>query len=352
MGSSPIPSAGTVIPTPGQPLPLQPGEWQGSASPTVVSFAKYDVNPPSLVYVQAGEQIVVNVNAAGNVADTVTVSARLLLPEPPHTGQPDGSGGPPPPSGAPSGAAITGQPAAPAAGPHRHSRGPTAVVEQLQITVPVVGGTPSTVSLALPEGFLLSVVAIGTTTPNRGTTFARIWLQQRPGPQGTIAPAMILVADYVTTTAPVGWPGGRFSTPTEGPGVLQEILVSQPAAGQDWRFIIPPNGRWRIQSANAIFVASGVTATRIPRIQLFGYAGLILWWAGPQQSIAAGQSVSVSASSAQVTTLIDPSSVLLPLPSPCFLAANEYIQTSTMGMQAGDQWSAIVLVVETWLDKI
>ena len=352
MGSSPIPSAGTVIPTPGQPRPMQPGEWQGSASPTVVSFEKYDVNPPSFVYIGPGEQLVVNVNAIPFYGETITVCARLLLPEPPRTGQPDGTGGPPPPSSAPPSSAITGQPAPAGSGPHPHRRGPAAVIEQLQLIIPVTGGTPATGVLTLPEGYLLSVAAISANTPNLGTVFVRAFLQQRAGPGGAIQPAMILFAGYCTKFQPIGWPGGRFAYPAEGPGSVQETIVAQPAAGADWSYTFPAIGRYRVQQMCATFVTSAAAGNRIPRIQVFGYSGVVTWWAGPQAFVVPSASVKVNAASTCITTTVDGSSIHLPLPSPLIMGSGEILQVSTTGLQAGDQWSSIVLTIEQWVDKI
>jgi hypothetical protein len=330
MGSAPIPQQGTTIPTPGQPQPLQPGEWQPSASPTVVNFKAGHIEPPSAQYVQTGDQLVCTAASLTGNNDTVTFLVRLLLPIPPQPGQPDGSG-------------------LPAPGMAASQR---AVIQQLVTTVAVVGGATATVKLALQEGFLLSVAAVGTNLLGRGILFLRCYLQQRAGLGAALTPSMLLFADYTDSKAPIGWPGGRILYPTEGPGLGQELTVGNPAAGADWLYTVPAGTRLRISSWSAVLTTSATVSNRFVQALIKTSAGAIGWQAISSQAIAASTTAQVSAAPGQYTATGILLSVTAPLPSPCILLAQEQIGTLTQNLQAADQWSSIRLLTESWLDNI
>src|SRR5271157_90653 len=350
MGSSPIPQQGTTVPTPGQPGPLAPGEWQSSASPTVVSFKHHMIEPPTALYVQTGDTLIVDTSTNVPSSDTVVVTARLLLPYPPFPQQPSDSVAAAAMPGAPTAAQLAAA-AAGQAGASQPSVPPRpAYIQQLQITVPTIVQVGATVRLPLIEGYLLSVAAYCSNATVRGQTFARVWLQQRGVTATGLPAAMCLFADYPTAYAPVGWPGGRVSYPTEGPGAIVEILVGNPAAGADWTYSFNGQTRARIQSVGARLVTSATAGNRMARIQIVSSGGTIVWSAPPQQVLAASLTAQFSAAPAQVTSVVDTLTLVSPLPSPAILAPNETLRVSTLNIQAGDQWSNIVIVAEQWLD--
>ena len=65
---------------------MQPGEWQGSASPTSVNFSSQHIQPPSALYIQTGEILSVSLNSDGGLSEIITISLRLLLPNHPRLG--------------------------------------------------------------------------------------------------------------------------------------------------------------------------------------------------------------------------------------------------------------------------
>ena len=345
------PYAGAAYPTPGQPMPLGPEEWQPSHSPTDVTFAHHAVDPPAVGYVQNGDQLVVNASTLPGSGDTVTVFVRLLLPVAPMPGQPDGSGFGNMPLPMPSASAVNagwGTPVVPALNVVARP----ATVQALVMQVVVGGASSQTASLALPEGYILSLAVCATSATKRGMVFVRAWVQQRNAGGGGIQPAMMLLADYVTTTAPVGWPMGRVLYPTDGPGGGFPVNIANPAAGADWTFLVQAHQRVRLSSLTATFVASASVATRIPHIQILSSSGTVVWRAAPQATIVASQTVLLSAASTQVQSVIDTGCLNWPLPTPCVLMPGESLQTITAAIQAGDQWSVIWLTTEQWVDAI
>jgi hypothetical protein len=346
------PYAGGAFPTPGQPLPLGPDEWQPSHSPTVVTFGHRGIDPPSAGYIQAGDLLVCNVCALATFADTVTLTVRLLLPEAPLPGQPDGSGFGDIPTPVPTADQLLGGTNVAAVQQVQEIVAKPATVQQLVMQVAVAAGAQQTVSLGLPEGYLLSVAVSSSTATKRGATFVRAWVQHGSIGGAGIHPAMLLLADYVTQFASIGWPLGRVLYPTEGPGIGVDVAVGSPGAGADWTVAVPAASRWRVSSWSAQLVTSAAVATRIPRVVILSTGAVIVWQSAPQQGVPASQTVVVSSSPTQVQSVVDTNTLNLPLPSPCILFPGQTLKVVTAAIQAADQWSSIVIATEQWSDAI
>jgi hypothetical protein len=352
MGSSPIPLAGTAVGTPGQPSPMQPGEWVPSASPALVSFKRRSVEPPGELYVQTGEILAVSLNSNDGTAETITVVVRLLLAEPPTTGQPDGTGRAELPPGGTLSSSIITVPAHPGAVAADGTPARAAYIQQLVMTVTSIIGAPTYAKLPLQEGFLLSVGVVAAVAVQRGNSFVRIWLQKAAVVGTTLSAAMPLVADYVTQYHPIGFPNSRTLSPTEGPGMIYEINLANPGAGNDWTYSLPVNNRMRVQSIAAVFSASAAVANRIIRVQTKNILGGITYQAAATLVITANQAALVAIAPGQVTTTLDAGTINIALPTPILLYGVQTICVSTLGLQATDAWSGIHMDTEIWVDGI
>lgn len=352
MGSSPIPSAGTTIPTPGQPQPMQPGEWQGSASPTSVNFSSQHIQPPSALYIQTGEILSVSLNSDGGVSETITISLRMLLPKPPTPGQPDGTGFAQLPKGATVASSVTQVPPGGGGMEAGVNVTPGAYIQQIVLQVSSTTGVPTYAHLLMQEGFLLSIGVIAANCSQRGSAFVRIWLQKAAVVGTTLSAAMPLVGDYVTQYHPIGWPASRVLFPTEGPGTIYEEFISNPSAGADWVKAIPINSRVRFQSIAAVLTTSATVANRIVRFRTENLTSGILFQAAASAVITANQTILVVIAPIAIVAAIDPSTVTIALPAPLYLYGGEFVLMNTVNLQAGDQWSAIHLHSEIWVDGI
>lgn len=322
---------GAFVTPPGQPGPLQPGEFSSISRPNVVTFGFEGIGPPSSLYIQRDDQLAIEAYTALPTNDTVTIIARLLLPVAPTPGQPA------------SGADLMA-PAPP-------TQGSTIVQIQAQL-IPVQNSGAVKAIVPLAEGYLLSVAASSLSATSRGDTFVRAWITRPPIVSGNPSGAEVLFGDYVAQFAPVGWPFGRAVHPTEGPGELTSMSVGNPAAGSDWSLVVPNNNRWRIQSWNAQLVTAAAVANRIVRAQIKNTAGVVVWQAAPSAVIPASQTVQVCASDVSALSVADPGTISLPLPAPTMLLTNMSLGVSTTALQAGDQWSSIRVMTETWIDLV
>ena len=336
MGSS------VILPQPGQPATGPDENFKSGAIPNLVSFEFERVAPPSPVYIQRDDVLVVqfaSINAGAG--QSVTITARLLLPYAQAPGQPDA----PPPSGISGGAII----------------GPGYIQTLLQTFQLPTNRIDFAQTIPLTEGYLLSICISSSSGAVRGVTFARAFLNRGSFNPGAPQPVAVLVADYLVAPAPIGWPFGRYQAPSDGAGVINVETISNPGAGADFSALIPTlTGRSRLQFFTAQFAAGAGVGNRFPSfiVSCRGIAAL----SSPFQvqdsvAVTANQTViySVGPGLSFMRGGGAPAVVCLPLPGEIIgtfqTGTSEYtISSSTQGILAADQWSAISLCDEEWLD--
>jgi len=284
------------------PAPLSPSSSQ-------VSFDFVKVQPPSILYVDVDDQLIISA-ASSQASEVVTVNVRLLLPN--------------------------------------------GRIEDMQFQIrPLSARQVLKQSFSLAQGYILSVSAVAAVAITRGATFLRIATQRSASGSGN--PAQIMFADYVTTQATSAYPNGRVLSSTEGPGLLYGVSQANPAAGADFVVSVPVNARWKVRSLAATYTASAVAANRqvsitVADLTAFKFRGF------PLQNIVASQVALISAYPVTPYASIVATDFTLPLPPDLYLtgspAFSDVIQSVTVAKDAGDQWSAIRLLVEEWLDNV
>jgi hypothetical protein len=268
---------------------------------------------------------------ATRLTHTLQVTVRLLLAPFPIGGQPGSPNPqdePPPPSATNTIQTITAL-----------------------LQVAAANATTQAISIPLSEGYLLSVAVVeqSTNAPTRGVCFCRAFISR--GPTQVTGPfaARVLLADYVVSNGPIGWPEGRVLAPTEGPGDLRAIAVGNPAAGSDWTFTVPANTRMRIQAVGMTFVASAAVANRNVRL-MFSDGGNPYWRSSGQAVITAGQTKGIYGSPQSVVQNLG-GEMNIPTPIGLIMLAGQLIQSATQALDAGDQFSQIIIEVEEWVDN-
>lgn len=284
------------------PAPLSPSSSQ-------VSFDFVKVQPPSILYVDVDDQLIISA-ASSQTNEVVTVNVRLLL-----------------------------------------SNGR---IEDMQFQIrPLNGRQVLKQSFGLAQGYILSASAVAAVAITRGATFLRIATQRSASGSGN--PAQIMFADYVTTQATSAYPNGRVLSSTEGPGLLYGVSQGNPAAGADFVVSVPVNARWKVRSLAATFTTSAAVANRqvsitVADLTAFKFRGF------PLQNIAASQVALISAYPGTPFTSVVATDFTLPLPPDLYLtgspAFSDVIQSVTVAKDVADQWSAIRLLVEEWLDNV
>ncbi len=225
---------------------------------------------------------------------------------------------------------------------------PDKVVELNQPIVPTSDRSLNTFAQALDYGYLVSAAVIASSgAGRRGQTLAAMQLA-RP-PKTAFAPKLFMGQDYVTGMNAVLWPSPRVVGGIEGPGALYSIAVTTPGAGADWTQTVPTGARWRIRGGTAQLVTSAAVATRQVALVIDDGVNTLFTSESASTQLAGVTQVYDLLPGGTVTTLVSTHQPLFQ-PVDLILSAGWRIRTSTGAIQAGDQWSAIRLLVEESLE--
>jgi uncharacterized protein with beta-barrel porin domain len=209
--------------------------------------------------------------------------------------------------------------------------------------LPTADRLASQLTIALDAGALVSVVVSTSIATQRGQTFVRLAIVDSAGNQRAI-----LAQDYVTPGTALAWPGGRISSPTEGPGAIRSITGTDPAAGSDWSETVPTNARWRLITAHAILSASATVANRNVYLVIDdGTNILYIIYSGFGQT--AGQSIRYQFVNSHWGGSNLGDTTLIPLPEIPLLRSGFRVRAIS-NMQTNDDWSAPQLLIEERID--
>lgn len=124
---------------------------------------------------------------------------------------------------------------------------------------------------------------------------------------------------------------------------MKTVTVANPAAGADWVWTVPSSTAWQIQSIRAQLVTSAAVANRTPVLRVTDTAGNIVLDAPATAAQAASATVVYEWVAGVPDQALTGGDLQLELPTGLTLEANWTVQTVTAGIQAGDQWSLIVI---------
>jgi hypothetical protein len=203
----------------------------------------------------------------------------------------------------------------------------------------------NTLAISLNDGTLVGIAVHPTVAVQRGQTFVRVGLARGAGnPE-----QMTLAQDYVTIAAPLGWPGGRIASPTEGPGAIRSITGTDPAAGQEISVTVPTNALWLILGLRAVLVTDATAITRVPRFVISDGTNVIY---ESEPNTFTGASVTMPQVTGNGLGFGGLANYVRhhPLPTRLLLRGGFQIQTITAFLQAGDDWGPPQILVEEWID--
>lgn len=291
----------------GQPQGMQAGEYTPSAPPTQVNFTLRSVAPPSDLYVQRDDTLVLMGITGISGGTTITLTVRLLR-------------------------AADGQ------------------IDTLQTTLKLANNYAATsTSLTLAEGYLLSVSAFDSASTSGGFTYAAAYLQRGGSTFPLQNSGYVLFADWTSVNVPIGWPGGRQMRSDDGPGLYRVNVVANPVAGADWTLTVPNSARWELVTVNAQLTTAVAVANR--QVQLQGTnAGVLIWNSPAAVNVPASTTAQISAMQGNTLTPVITTDVTIAIPPRLGMSVGMIIQSSTVGIQPADQWSNIRVGVRELLD--
>jgi hypothetical protein len=150
------------------------------------------------------------------------------------------------------------------------------------------------------------------------------------------------ISDYLrpTQTYKRGYTEGHYS--------LEEariVTVPQPPPGGGVRATVPGGTKWQVWSLRATLTTDAVANNRVPHLQITdGPNGHICMDFPAPQNQVAGTSIAYCAATSSVAVNFDNTTVIV-LPVEVELLQGWVIGFSTTALDAGDQWSAMALIV-------
>jgi len=218
---------------------------------------------------------------------------------------------------------------------------------QIEQINPAAGRAFELFRFPVPEGFLLTADVAPATigAPIRGQTWIRISIARKVTPSQFVQIA--IASGYLTLGGSLSYPSTLPEYTSRGPGASIEQTVGNPAAGADWSIAVPASAVWVLLTARASFVTSAAVANRIPRLQFFDGATLIMD-VPTTAVITASQTCSLSWGAGG--TSHNPTGTLFSIGFPPAVRLNSTftIRSTTTAIDAADQWSNIRLYVQEW----
>lgn len=156
---------------------------------------------------------------------------------------------------------------------------------------------------------------------------------------------------YIARPSPVRDDQEYFSRDRKNHYAVMEYRVTQiaqPAAGVDVLAVCPQPAMWEIHSLQAQLTTDAVVANRTPHLVVMDGVGNYTYNAPAPGAQTATQTWQYSAGSTVVVWSND-SAVVLVLPYPTILLPGWKVGFKTSALDAGDQWSNVVIKVKEWL---
>ncbi|MBZ5560177.1 MAG: hypothetical protein LAO77_23210 [Acidobacteriia bacterium] len=211
----------------------------------------------------------------------------------------------------------------------------------------------SSTDFPLSGGFVSNLTAFASgATPTIGQTFVIVQIVRGAGAAAFILGT--LLANAVTASQPIGWPGTPIVNSIDTDGYIRTIHGTQPASGSEIKETVPAGARWEVLSMNLTMTLSAIPADR--KFQLFFRSAGFVPCVNTFFTDATASEIHNFLFSRGVTYLNDRQQsnghwpTYLPIAFPVFLSAGDDFETLTDLIQNGDQWAAPTYQVREWLD--
>lgn len=199
----------------------------------------------------------------------------------------------------------------------------------------------------LGMGWLIDArIGVYAGTPITGQCWAILELVR--GFTGAITDHAGLVSGYVTGAQPIAYPRGELRRSLDGPGNLRRI-GQNPAAGTEFSETVPAGARWRLVTMTFTFTTDATVANRFIKIRLDDGANAYAFFPALAAQAASLSNAYTLANGLNAQDVVS-NQALIPYGVDISLAAGHRIQTSTVGLQAGDDYGAAAVYVEEWLE--
>jgi hypothetical protein len=133
-------------------------------------------------------------------------------------------------------------------------------------------------------------------------------------------------------------------------GVLREYTIPAPAAGADWSLTVTDPGWWRLRSAFATLTVAGAGNNQVPGMQLSSASGIMAQgYSASFFATTGAKGVTWITAGPTAEGQVSVSEAIVPVPG-LFLQPGGTFASQTKFLQAGDQWSSVLLYLEQILE--
>jgi hypothetical protein len=197
------------------------------------------------------------------------------------------------------------------------------------------------------EGWLLSIVLQQVQLAVAGgICFGQILFTRSS--VGSIITQGVIWSGFVYLNTANGWPGLPGKDISDGTGFLHPIIGTTPAAGAEINELVPTQRRWQLLSLIAFLTTSATVANRNPGFKILADSGNLEYKIHTNAAQTASTSINYILTPGQTFYNDTVGQQLIPFPALILLRGGFRIQSDTVGLQAGDQWSAPQYVVTEW----
>lgn len=207
--------------------------------------------------------------------------------------------------------------------------------------------SPQVMIQGLGEGFILGInVFCLTQALRRGQVWVKFVLQR--GGINTQQLTQTICQGYVTEYTSLFWPSAQTDYELAGRGNIRSIQGTTPGAGAEITETVPVGAIWRPIAFSYNFATSVTVATRQPLLTYTDGTNIIATMILPtQQAASIGNQMKLGDG---LTFNVGFNGVMsAPLVREAYLPAGFKIQTQTLNIQAGDQYTSVLYLVEEWL---
>lgn len=161
--------------------------------------------------------------------------------------------------------------------------------------------------------------------------------------------AMTLGSGHITGRQSVSYPPAQVAEYRGGGGDVSLITGDAPAAGAEAAYAIPPYMTYRIIAVRVTLITSATVADRNVKLAIYdGMENEMRWYGNIVQAASVSRYYNFSAIGHQPTAA-EGTNIMIPIPPDVILRPDSNMKTVTTNRQAGDQFSALDLLVERWV---
>lgn len=281
-------------------------EFPTLTRPPEMSFRRTDIDPPSPLYVDRDDTLVLTIATFTTLDTPPYVVIRMLRPN--------------------------GE-----------------IIPSLHAFPTIYNGLPQAAAHQLGEGFLLSCAVVKPTQASFLTEDVWVAVEITRGSFAQSLYSRKLVGGYLGFANRLAWPESPVIDPLSGPGNVRLVVGTNPAAGAEISATMPLAVRRKLMAIRFRLVTSVAVANRRVTLLLNDDSGNTFYRVHSQVTQTAAQTVDYHF--APGVPFFNADGIAGgPLPNELFVKTGYAIATSTFALDAGDDFTAPNMLFQEWLD--